>query len=137
MIAEFVEKFQAHKAQLWQQFYEHPPCTYLAIVEAVVGILGSGERYSRPDPTNIQEFGAGDYQGTATYLIGSTSFGAGWVVAVNYGSCSGCDTLEALRDYHRGPPTTKKVDGYLQLALHIVQAIREIESADFPGFDDE
>jgi len=49
---------------------------------------------------------------------------------VSYGSCSGCDTLEAIRDYSGDTPTEKQLDEYMTLALHVVQGLRQISGYD-------
>lgn len=45
---------------------------------------------------------------------------------VGYGSCSGCDTLEAIRDYSSEKPTPEQVKDYMALALHIVQGLKKM-----------
>ena len=49
-----------------------------------------------------------------------------WYVKISYGSCSGCDTLEAIRAYSDDPPTPEQIDDYLTLALHIVQGLKKM-----------
>jgi len=49
-----------------------------------------------------------------------------WAVKVEYGSCSGCDTFESIREYGNAPPTDEQAKKYFTLALHIVQGLREV-----------
>lgn len=65
-------------------------------------------------------------QGALVYVIGATGYQPDkyWYVKVGYGSCSGCDTLEAIREYQDGKPTERQVNKYMTLALHIVQGLR-------------
>jgi hypothetical protein len=54
-----------------------------------------------------------------------------WATHNYYGSCSGCDTLKALNEgswsyEDDARPTTEVVDGYMTLALHIVQRFKEV-----------
>ena len=51
-----------------------------------------------------------------------------WYVKVGYGSCSGCDTLEGIRDYPDEPPTKEQIDAYMTLALHIVQGFKSMQT---------
>jgi hypothetical protein len=45
---------------------------------------------------------------------------------VGYGSCSGCDTLQATKDYSDEKPTPDQVSQYMILALHIVQGFKQL-----------
>lgn len=50
-----------------------------------------------------------------------------YFVKVGYGSCSGCDTLEGIRNYEDGNPTEEQVKDYMTLALHVVQGLKRME----------
>ncbi len=52
-----------------------------------------------------------------------------WYVVVGYGSCSGCDTLEAIRSYEDTPPSVEQINDYMGLALNIVQGIKKMGEA--------
>ena len=41
-------------------------------------------------------------------------------------SCSACDTLESIKDYSGDPPTSSQVNGYMTLALHIIQGMKKM-----------
>jgi hypothetical protein len=80
------------------------------------------------DPTRIYEINDGDYQGTLVYVIAEKGYqpSAYWYVRVYYGSCSGCDTLQAICGYDDKQPTQEQVDDYWKLALHIVQGLKKM-----------
>jgi len=44
-----------------------------------------------------------------------------------YGSCSGCDTLQAIQGYSDESPSDEQVKDYMELALHIVQGLKKME----------
>ena len=127
MEKEFIERWEADKHLVEEQFKtEHPAC-YKSIVTAVVKVLTSGE-YGSPDPERIHEINDGDYQGTLLYLIADNSYQPSdyWFVKVSYGSCSGCDTLEGIGNYSSEPPDEDQVKQYMTLALHIVQGLKPL-----------
>jgi hypothetical protein len=134
MIQKFVTRFDAAREELRAKYTSTPPSDYAAIVEDVVRIVGaSGEEWRRPDPARITRIDHGDYQGTLLFVVASTGYQPDtfWAVKISYGSCSGCDTFEAITAYgpYSGPPTEKQVTDYLTLALHVVQGIEEIGGA--------
>lgn len=126
MIQEFVDKFMASTNDLKVYFKENTPAHYEDIVKAVVNILNDVDEYESPDPERIHEIDDGDYQGTLLYLIAANSYQPSkyWFVKVNYGSCSGCDTLQDIQSSGNfGEP---QIEDYMTLALHIVQGLKEL-----------
>ena len=132
MIQAFVDRFMEKKDELRGVFYEKHPDEYLDIVKAVVSVL-SDEEYGDMDITRIHVIDDGDYQGTLVFVIAEIAYQPHkyWYVRVSYGSCSGCDTLKAIRGYGEDDkPTKEQVDDYMQLALHIVQGIKKMGDDD-------
>ena len=133
MIQEFVDKFIENKSILREQFKEKKPSGYHSIVESVVKLLSSGD-YGEMDPEKIHCIDDGDYQGTLLFVIAAKGYQPSdyWYTMVSYGSCSGCDTLQAIEDdctydekYNR-IPTEQALNDYVTLALHIVQGLRKM-----------
>lgn len=130
MIEQFIEAFDEHKPEIKEAFSSAHPDTYLDIVKTVVQFLPSDNDWSDgPDPERIVEIDHGDYQGTLLYVVGAKGYQPShyWYVKVDYGSCSGCDTLESIRSYSGEPPTPEQINDYLTLALHIVQGIKPMQ----------
>lgn len=133
MIQTFVDRFMADNAQakLKAQFGAKHPEEYKEIVKAVVGLVTSTDEYGddNPDPERIHEINDGDYQGTLLYVIAAKGYQPSdyWFVKVSYGSCSGCDTLQAIHSYSDDPPTEDQIKQYMTLALHVVQGLKKMD----------
>lgn len=130
MIKEFIKKFEENKGELRAIFYKENPEEYQDIIKAIVDILSKDEvSCDRIDPERIHNIDDGDYQGTLIFIIGSMGYQPNiyWYVKVDYGSCSGCDTLENIKGYSDEPPSDQQLDDYMTLALHIVQGLKLME----------
>jgi hypothetical protein len=130
MIQKFVNRFMAAESVLREGFAAKHPDAYDDIVKAVVSVIGEKGAYGEPDATRIHQIDDGNYQGTLVFVIAAVGYQPWeyWYVKVGYGSCSGCDTLEGIRDYEDGPPTKEQVDAYMTLALHIVQGFKSMQT---------
>lgn len=128
MIAEFVERWEKNKGLLRDKFATAHPANYESIVKSVVEILHDEDEYDSPDPLRIHCIDDGDWQGTLLFVVGATGYQPStyWAVKVGYGSCSGCDTLQAISGYSDDPPTEEQTGDYMTLALHVVQGLKEI-----------
>jgi hypothetical protein len=119
MIEKYVERWHKNREELKAMWSAHPPTVYLHIVKDLVRVVLNPQRESgEPDWLNVVEVDHGDYQGTLVYVIPEVAYQPSmyWAVKVSYGSCSGCDTLQAC----------DTVDDYLTLALHVIQGLKEI-----------
>ena len=129
MIQEFVNRYMDKKDLLAATFAKHPD-DYEEIVKNVISVITDADDYGdfNPDPERIHEINDGDYQGTLVYVIGAKGYQPSdyWYVKVGYGSCSGCDTLESIKDYSDEPPTDEQLKDYMTLALHIVQGLKKM-----------
>ena len=128
MISEFVERWESNKNRLKKKYSEELPESYDQIVKDVIATITLENKFFVPDPERIQCVNYSEYQGAKVYIIGSKGYSPDdyWYVRVEYGSCSGCDTLEAIKDYDE-EPTKEKVNDCMTLALHILQSIKEVE----------
>lgn len=128
MISEFVNEFMIKKLELRKIFKQKHPDDYKEIVKNVISIISNNDSYDCPDPNRIHVIDDGDYQGTLVFVIAAKGYQPFdyWYVQVNYGSCSGCDTLQGIRDYGDELPTEKQVDEYMTLALHIIQGLKKM-----------
>lgn len=127
MIDEFVRRFEAGgRARLLEAFRAKHPEGYEGIVKALVEQLQGPDDYSdTPDPERIHRIDDGDYQGTLLFVIAAKGYQpyTYWAVKIGYGSCSGCDTFERIREYGDDPPTEQQAQEYLTLAIHVLQGL--------------
>jgi hypothetical protein len=129
VIERFTKIWFANQASVRAKFTTAHPDSYKDVVTAVIQVIKEAlqdDWEDKPDPQLIHEIDDGDYQGTLVYVIAAEGYQPStyWYVKVSYGSCSGCDTLQGIREYEDDPPTEKQVDAYMTLALHIVQGLR-------------
>jgi hypothetical protein len=126
MIQKFVKKFMAAESGVKAALAQAHPESYENLVGAVVKVLAEDE-YDSPDPARITRIDHGDYQGTLLFIIGAGGYQPStyWAMAVSYGSCSGCDTLQAIRGYE-DEVTPEQVNEYWTLMLHLVQGMKRI-----------
>lgn len=135
MIEEFVKAWDERKGEIEAKFRQKEPYQYKDIVQAVVSILDDTKTYGAPNANNIHEINDGDYQGTLLYIIPEDTYQPHnyWYVRVWYGSCSGCDTLEAIREsipWRDGEEDSQKdnrIKDYMTLALHIIQQLKSMD----------
>jgi hypothetical protein len=130
MIQEFVDRyiakqdeFRAKMAKLIdKENYSFPG--YGGLVRAVVELIGDGD-YSEPDPERIHQIDDGDYQGTLVFVIAAKGYQpyTYWVIKVGYGSCSGCDALQAIQ---YDTPIDQQLADLYTLGLHMVQGMVEV-----------
>jgi hypothetical protein len=129
MIQEFVERFMGASDQIKSKIGERHPDNYSELVNLVCEHIG-GDEYKGPtlDPNRIHQIDDGDYQGTLVFVIAEKGYQPDnyYSVKIYYGSCSGCDTLESIRNYDDEKPTEQQVNDYYTLCLHIVQKLKEV-----------
>lgn len=72
----------------------------------------------------------GDYQGTQIFIIPLKTYqptiNQTYYTSVDYGSCSGCDTLIGITGCGSGLPDNQQVDDLMTLCLHLVQNTRKM-----------
>lgn len=129
MIPELIARFDAKRTDLLAAFRAKHPDSYKEVVKILVKHITSdaGDEFNL-DPKRITCIDHGDYQGTQVYIIGAKGYQPSkyWATKVSYGSCSGCDTLQAIRGYGSSKPTAKQAKSYLTLALHLIQKMEEV-----------
>jgi hypothetical protein len=131
MIEKFANKWQSIESAARARFAEKHWHDYKSLVVAVIELLVEGEdACNMPDPTRIHEINDGDCQGTLVYVIAEVGYQPSkyWYVKVSYGSCSGCDSLQAIRECSPDDekPTDTAASDYYTLATHLVQGLKEM-----------
>ena len=129
MIQRFVDRFMEKRGILRESLGKKHPDDYTELVRSVIDIISIDENDSvdsEPDNNRVHIIDDGDYQGTLVFVIAEQGYQPCeyWYLRISYGSCSGCDTLESIREYEDGLPSEKQIDDYITLSLHIVQGLR-------------
>jgi hypothetical protein len=132
MIQRFVNAFMAAKPDIEAGLAKTYPIDYDDLVNRVLAVCATAKGQSGyddvPDVERITVIDHGEYQGTRLYIVAAEGYQPStyWSIFVNYGSCSGCDTFEAIKDYNYDAPTPEQIGEYWTLMLHMVQSMREI-----------
>lgn len=129
MIKEFVKRFNENKSNLEERYRKKRPESYEDIVKWTIETISDEDDYSgTPDPERIHIIDDGDYQGTLVFVIAEKGYQPHkyWYVRVWYGSCSGCDTLQAIKEWG-DEISEKEVKGYMTLSLHIIQQLKAMD----------
>lgn len=128
MIEEFTKRYFEKIHELRAKIENNEPTNYLQLVQYVIEILHDPQKYGSIDPKRITEIDHGQYQGTLLYVIAASNYQPDefWYCKIEYGSCSGCDTLEQI--FGEEDPN-ERVKQFMQLACHVVQNLRKMDSA--------
>ena len=133
MIQKYINLWFENKTALEDYFMRTPQSEYdeyKTILKKIIEIVINPNvgLFGELDIEHITEVDDGDYQGTLIYLIPSKTYQPSitdyiWT-SVDYGSCSGCDTLLSISGYDEGVPTNAQVKGYMTLALHLIENMK-------------
>jgi len=125
MIQEFIDRFQEIKPDLLKQFQSKEPDSYGDILVQTLHMMFQDGDYDKPDASRLTVIDDGDYQGTLLFIIGANGYQPStyWSVYVNYGSCSGCDSYQAVACYDN---PEESADEMLLMALHMIQSMKQI-----------
>ena len=138
MIKLFAKAWEKNSKNLEEWFAETPQEKYYEykfIWKAVLDIVVNPVMRTPFNTERITEVDDGGYQGTLLLIAPFDTYQPchyEYVLTyVDYGSCSGCDTLLAINSHSYGDlPTAEQVKEYLQLALNMLQAARPIFDAE-------
>lgn len=135
MIDAFVKKFNDNRENIKKDLMNTTlRQTYIALFRLLCVYLSDEENeWDFPDPKRIEHFGHGDYQGTDVFAVACGGYQPRqyWITYVDYGSCSGCDTLCAVNDLceynyitNGYDVTMEAADRYLVIMLHMLQRMK-------------
>lgn len=132
MITELVKQWEENKYKLEEYFKttkQDEYNSYETILKKMFEIcLPKATDYSGWDLDKMTVIDDGDYQGTQIFIIPTDTYQPSvedYVMTdTSYGSCSGCDTLQAISKYDYDLPTEEQVKEYMTLALHLVQKLK-------------
>lgn len=130
----FVDKWEDRKESLRLNFFKSHPDSYKEILERLISeVINPNQEDWLPSSSEIEVKSFGDYTGVEVFIIPELSVypSTFWVTKAYYGSCSLCDSLHGIFDdsYDEEgdilPPNEKQVEGYMTLALHLLQRMKE------------
>jgi len=132
MIDRFVKEFYNKRQLLLDKFGEDHPENYEAIFETLIEVLfgdKSDDGCYDEWPYNFQVLNYGD---NLLFIATSRNIKPNryWVCSVDYGTCTVCDSFKSVRcktlstSYE---PTEEQANGYLTMALHMLQNLVEIK----------
>ena len=140
MIKEFVNQWDKNKKELEEYFRTHKQeeyNEYLKIVKLLIQyVLNKGLNDDwdeiKINPDTLTEIDFGDYQGTLIYVFAEDTYQPStnetFYTSVAYGSCSGCDTLQAIQGCDLEElPNEEQVEDYMKLSLDILQSINRFK----------
>lgn len=133
MLDYVVKQWDVNKHLLEEYFKDTPQGeygSYKAILEKIYELVVIEKDGYEMDYKKMTVINDGHYQGTLLFITPTNGYQPSvedyLVTHVYYGSCSGCDTLEAIHSYDYGLPSEKQVRDYMMLALHLIQNMREL-----------
>lgn len=125
MILHYVKQWEKRKHILEQWLIENEPNSYEHLyfkLFKLVVIEPESRFYKEWDWSRHRVIDDGDFQGNIIFVLCNDSYQPDLhdyiFTSVAYGSCSGCDTFQALDEVSK----EERVKGYMTLALHMVQA---------------
>ena len=129
MIKEFVKQWDERKHLLEEWLKENQPSDYEDIYKKLFELVvtkpnGYGDEWKWERFKVIDD---GHYQGNIIFILCNNDYQPNLddyiFTEVDYGSCSGCDTFEHIRDlqWDSDKNTEEQVKQYMTLALHMVQ----------------
>lgn len=130
MIKYCKEKWDKNKDEL-EEVLKHDRklnnCDYSYLLELVVKYILNDEDNEYSGTWNSEKITVidnGDYQGTLLFLIPANTYQPSeyeyLMTYVNYGSCSGCDTLLGIQSWDNEPPTKQQLKDYMTLCRDMV-----------------
>jgi hypothetical protein len=136
MIPEIIKQWEDNKHLLEEYFRTTPQSEYSSYYKIVTKlfelVITDYDEYSTFDISRMTVINDGDYQGTLIFIIPNDNYQPSvrdYVMTdTYYGSCSGCDTLQAISSYDDDLPNDEQVRDYMMLALHLVQKIKRLSS---------
>ena len=127
MLKIVVEKWWKNKKKLEDAYRTKKGwnfCSYLDIVKETIDTILNDEG-NQWDIKHITEIDNGDYQGTYLYLIPANTYQPSadeyLMTYVYYGSCSGCDTLQAIQEGWSEILKEDQINDFMTLSLHLLE----------------
>lgn len=150
MLKIIAEKWAARKNLLRERLAQIniEDVNYLTLVKITFETIYNEEENYKDLNINIKkitEIDNGDYQGTLLYILPFSNYQPSetdyFMTYVNYGSCSGCDTLQhiiALKDWDQITPNNQQLNALMTLCRDIlIRTIQPYYNSPYNYYKDE
>lgn len=144
MLEFAIKKWDKNKDKLREYFTKNKQTkyakSYAQLTKKVIEIIFNDDDYGYNGNEQERAFDIknyfkaidfGHYQGTLIFVFAYDTYQPSttetFYTSVYYGSCSGCDTLQRICRYAYDLPTEEQVNDYMQLALHLIQNMKQFE----------
>lgn len=130
MIQDFINRWEnGGRDRCKSAFSGAHPSNYAAVLKTLIDSLFPEADYHDPDSSRITTIDDGHHQGTLVFVVAAKTYQPDdyWYTKVNYGSCSGCDTLQRIQEWDDGLPTEQQAADYTTLALHMLQGMKPMQ----------
>ena len=131
MIQFFIDQWDKNKNILREYFETNSKDnydTYEKLVKLVLELIINKDNEVYGETVNtkkLKEIDYGQYQGCLIYIFPSDTYqplaNETFYMTVDYGSCSGCDTLLSIIENFDEKPTKNQVKGLMKLCLNLIQ----------------
>ena len=135
MIKEFIQQWDERKHLLEEWLKENEPREYEDIYKKLFElVITKPNGYADDwDWKRFRVIDDGDYQGNLIFILCNDSYQPDLrdynFTNVDYGSCSGCDTFQHIRDLSwEDKNTDEQIKQYMTLAMHMVQETKTFKS---------
>ena len=128
--------FQSHKQSDYaEEYYDFLKITLLTIFPEVDNCYNNITKHTLC-VDDIQAIDFGNYSGTLIFVfhlpVYNPDLTETFYTTVDYGSCTGCDTLMRISNEElKERPTMAQTQAYMQLALNLVQNIKPFKGEDY------
>lgn len=129
MIQQVIKQFDQNRDKLKLRLSnENNISSYRDLVNILLSVISDEDNLDF-DYEELTSIDHGHYQGTEIFIFPVKEYQPRdyYYFCVDYGSCSGCDTLQHVLYDYCDNETQKKIDGLFTLCLHMAQSIRKLE----------
>lgn len=131
MILHYVKQWEKRKHLLEQWLNKNEPYSYDNIHEMLFDLVitkPNGREHQKWNWNRFVKIDDGEYQGNQIFILCSNVYQPELTdyifTSVAYGSCSGCDTFQAIQE---SEDKAERVKDYMTLALHMVQETKSFK----------
>jgi hypothetical protein len=124
-IDRFIEQEKKIKEEIGNKLDRIDMYDYKDFAKWVIELISFKE--DDPSSESMETFILGAYQGDFIFFMHDGWYCPDkvWIMSCSFGSCSGCDTLESIRN--DGLSDKEKIRAYSILMLNLIESLKEIE----------